>query len=93
VLNDIESLIHHFISVTRGPKIPKGEAYAAVESPRGEQGYYAVSDGLGAAYRLRIRAPDFAHVQALPLMAVGETVSDLAAIAGSVDYILPDTDR
>jgi len=93
VLNDIESLIHHFISVTRGPKIPPGEAYAAVEIPRGEQGYYLVSDGLNTAYRLRIRTPDFANVQTMPLMAVGETVGDLAAIAGSVDYILPDTDR
>lgn len=93
MLKDIESLIHHFINVTRGPKIPGGEAYAACEIPRGEQGYYVVSDGLGYAYRLRIRAPGFANVQVLPLMAKGATIADLIAIVGSVDYILPDIDR
>jgi len=93
MLKDIESLIHHFINVTRGPKIPVGEAYAACEIPRGEQGYYVVSDGLGYPYRVRIRAPGFANVQVMPLMAVGESIADLIAIIGSVDYILPDIDR
>jgi NADH-quinone oxidoreductase subunit B/C/D len=93
MLEDIESLIHHFINVTRGPKLPRGEAYASCEIPRGEQGYYVVSDGLGSAYRLRIRAPGFANVQVMPLMAEGLSISDLIAIAGSVDYILPDIDR
>ena len=93
MLKDIESLIHHFINVTRGPKIPRGEAYASCEIPRGEQGYYVVSDGVGSAHRLRIRAPGFANVQVMPLMAVGATLADLIAIVGSVDYILPDIDR
>ena len=93
MLKDIESLIHHFVNVTRGPKIPKGEAYASCEIPRGEQGYYVVSDGLGYAYRTRIRAPGFANVQVLPMMARGWSISDLIAIIGSVDFILPDIDR
>ena len=93
MLKDIESLIHHFVNVTRGPKIPKGEAYAACEIPRGEQGYYVVSDGLGYAYRMRIRAPGFANVQVMPLLAKGWSLSDLITIIGSIDYILPDIDR
>ena len=92
-LRDIESLIHHFINVTRGPKIPRGEAYTATEIARGEQGYYVVSDGLNMAYRMRIRAPGFANVQVMPLMARGRLISDLMAIIGSIDYILPDIDR
>jgi NADH-quinone oxidoreductase subunit B/C/D len=92
-LKDIESLIHHFINVTRGPKIPRGEAYAATEIARGEQGYYVVSDGLPMAYRMRVRTPGFANVQVMPLMARGRWISDLMAIIGSVDYILPDIDR
>jgi len=93
MLSDIESLIHHFVNVTRGPKIPSGEAYASCEIPRGEQGYYVVSDGLGYSYRTRIRGPGFANLQVMPLMAVGETIADLIAIIGSVDYIMPDIDR
>ena len=93
MLKDIESLIHHFINVTRGPKIPKGQAYTACEIPRGEQGYFVVSDGLGYAYRMRIRSPGFANVQAMPLMAKGWSISDLITIIGSVDYIMPDIDR
>ncbi len=92
-LEDIESMVHHFINATRGPKIPAGEAYGATEVSRGEQGYYVVSDGINAAYRMRIRGPDFAHLQALPLMAVGGNIPDFAAILGSMDYIMPDTDR
>jgi NADH-quinone oxidoreductase subunit B/C/D len=93
MLRDIESLIHHFVNVTRGPKMPRGEAYVSCEIPRGEQGYYAVSDGLGSAYRLRIRGPGFANVQAMPLMTVGGSIADLIAVIGSLDFILPDIDR
>jgi len=86
-------LSNHFINVTGGPKIPRGEAYAACEIPRGEQGYYVVSDGLGYAYRMRIRGPGFANVQVIPMMAAGESIADLIAILGSMDFILPDIDR
>jgi NADH-quinone oxidoreductase subunit B/C/D len=93
MLKDIESLIHHFVNVSRGPAMPAGEAYASCEIPRGEQGYYVVSDGGTCAYRMRIRAPGFANVQVLPKMSRGWSLSDLIAIIGSVDYILPDIDR
>lgn len=92
-LQDIESLIHHFVHTTRGPRIPAGEAYAAIESPRGDQGYYVVSDGNSTAYRMRIRTPAFANVQAIPLMARGASIADFVAIIGSADYLMPDIDR
>ena len=93
MLRDIETLIHHFINVTRGMKIPRGEAYGATEVPRGEHGYYVVSDGLGHAYRIRVRGPGFANIQTLPMMAAGESIADLISIIGSIDIILPDIDR
>ncbi len=93
MLKDIETLIHHFINVTRGMKIPRGEAYGVTEVPRGEHGYYVVSDGLGSAYRMRVRGPGFANIQTLPLMATGESIADLISIIGSMDVILPDIDR
>jgi len=92
-LKDIDSLIHHFINVTRGPKMPVGEAYSAAEVSRGEQGYYLVSDGMNMPYRLRIRGPDFANLQVLPRTAIGRSISDFQAVLGSMDYIMPDCDR
>jgi len=92
-LQNIETLIHHFVHTTRGPRIPAGEAYAAIESPRGDQGYYVVSDGNSTAYRMRIRTPAFANVQAIPLMAKGASIADFVAIIGSADYLMPDIDR
>ncbi len=92
-LHDIDSLINHFINVSRGPKMPRGEVYAATELSRGEQGYYLVSDGLPFAYRMRIRAPDFPHLQAIPRKAIGRPLADFQAIIGSMDYIMPDCDR
>ncbi|MHC1711705.1 MAG: NADH-quinone oxidoreductase subunit B/C/D [Solidesulfovibrio sp.] len=92
-LKDIESLIHHFVNVTRGPRLPVGQAYAATEAPRGEQGYHVVSDGGCHAYRMRIRTPGFANIQALPLLAEGLRIADFVAVLASYDYILPDIDR
>lgn len=92
-LRDIESLIHHFINVSRGPKMPRGEAYAAGEVARGEQGYYVVSDGMNMAYRMRIRGPDFAHLQAMPRKVIGRPIADFQTMLGSMDFIMPDCDR
>ena len=92
-LQNIESLIHHFVNSTRGPKVPKGEAYHATESPRGEQGYYLVSDGGTSAYRMRLRTPGFANMQVVPGICRGIPLADLVAVLGSWDFILPDIDR
>ncbi|MAU00193.1 MAG: NADH-quinone oxidoreductase subunit C/D [Anaerolineaceae bacterium] len=90
---DIETLITHFLSVSWGPVIPAGEAFAAVEGTKGSNGYYLVSDGGTEAYRTRIRAPSFPHIQMVPHISRGQTVPDLLAILGSVDFVLADVDR
>jgi NADH-quinone oxidoreductase subunit D len=89
----MEALIYHFKLVTEGFAPPRGEAYAAVESPRGELGYYIVSDGGAKPYRVHMRTPSFANLQALPAMIEGGLISDSIAAMGSMDFVLGDVDR
>ncbi len=92
-MHDIETLIHHFLSVSWGPVIPPGEALGAIEAAKGNNGYYLVSDGSTMSYRTRIRTPSFAHMQMLPEITRGLMVPDLLAILGSIDFVLADIDR
>jgi NADH-quinone oxidoreductase subunit C/D len=92
-LQDIETLITHFLAVSWGPVIPPGEALSCIEAPKGANGYYAVSDGNTSPYRVRIRTPSFAHMQMIPYISRGYTVSDLLSILGAMDYVLADIDR
>jgi NADH-quinone oxidoreductase subunit C/D len=92
-MQDIETLITHFLNVTWGPVIPAGEAMVPVEATKGANSYYLTSDGNTAAYRVRIRTPSFPHMQMLPYISKGYTVSDLLSILGAMDYVLADIDR
>ncbi|WP_353276782.1 NADH-quinone oxidoreductase subunit D [Wolbachia endosymbiont (group B) of Villa cingulata] len=89
----MEAMIHHFKLYSEGYHVPEGEAYVAVEAPKGEFGVYIVSDGTNRPYRCRIRAPGFAHLQALDFMAKGHMLADIAAIVGSLDIVFGEIDR
>jgi NADH-quinone oxidoreductase subunit D len=90
---DMEAMIHHFKLFTEGFHIPAGEAYAAVEHPKGEFGIYLVSDGANKPYRLKIRAAGFPHLAALDEMTRGHMISDLVAIIGTQDIVFGEIDR
>jgi NADH-quinone oxidoreductase subunit D len=89
----MEALIHHFKLYTEGYHVPEGEVYAAVEAPKGEFGVYLVSDGSNKPYRCKIRAPGFAHLQAMDFMNRGHMLADVSAILGSLDIVFGEVDR
>ncbi len=89
----MEALIHHFKLYTEGYKVPEGDVYAAVEAPKGEFGVYLVSDGSNRPYRCKIRAPGFAHLQAMDFICRGHMLADVSAILGSLDIVFGEVDR
>jgi NADH-quinone oxidoreductase subunit D len=91
--SEMESMIHHFKLVMEGPRPPIGESYVAVESPKGEKGYYMVSDGTSKPVRWRIRPPSFVNLSAIPKMVEGHLLSDVIAINASIDIVMGEIDR
>jgi NADH-quinone oxidoreductase subunit D len=89
----MEALIHHFKIVTEGFAVPAGEVYQGIESPRGQMGYYVVSDGTAKPYRVHMRNPSFATLQAIETMSKGRLLADLVAVIGSIDIVLGEIDR
>jgi NADH-quinone oxidoreductase subunit D len=90
---EMEALIYHFKIVTEGFRVPEGEVYQVIESPRGELGFYVVSDGTAQPYRVHMRTPSFGNLQAVPKMVEGALIADLIATIGSTDFVLGDVDR
>jgi NADH-quinone oxidoreductase subunit D len=93
ISSNMEALIHHFKLYTEGYRPPAGEVYLRTESPKGELGYYLVSDGGPCPYRMHVRAPSFANLQALPTMIAGMLIADVVAAIGSIDIVLGEVDR
>jgi NADH-quinone oxidoreductase subunit D len=89
----MEALIYHFKIVTEGFQVPPGDVYQPVESPRGELGYYVVSDGTARPYRVFMRTPSFGNLQVLPRMIEGRLIADTISSMGSLDFVLGDVDR
>jgi NADH-quinone oxidoreductase subunit D len=91
--SNMEELIHHFKLFTEGMHVPEGEAYAAVEHPKGEFGIYLVADGANKPYRLKIRAPGFAHLQAMDELSRGHMLADVTTLMGTLDIVFGEIDR
>jgi NADH-quinone oxidoreductase subunit D len=89
----MEALIHHFKLYSEGFHVPAGEVYAAVEAPKGEFGVYLVADGSNKPYKCKIRAPGFAHLQAMDFICKGHLLADVSAILGSLDIVFGEVDR
>ena len=93
VKTSMEALIHHFKIVAHGFFPPVGEAYQAIEAPKGELGFYFVSDGTPKPWRMKVRSPSFVNLQALPAMVEGRLVAEVVAAIGSLDIVLGEIDR
>ena len=93
VRRDMEALIHHFLLYSQGFNAPEGEVYHSIEAPKGELGFYIVSDGSNRPYRVKVRPPSFVNLQALPRMVEGRLVADVVAVIGSIDIVLGEIDR
>src|SRR3990172_3738716 len=93
VMKNMESLAHQFVLMSKWVPMPRGEVYVATEGPKGELGFYIVSDGSGRPYRIKIRAPSFINLSALPKMVTGNMISDVIACIGTIDIVLGEVDR
>ncbi len=93
VMQNMQSLAHQFVYMSKWVPMPKGEVYVATEAPKGELGFYIVSDGSGRPYRVKIRAPSYVHVSALPKMVTGHMMADVIACIGTIDIVLGECDR
>jgi NADH-quinone oxidoreductase subunit D len=93
VYTEMEALIQHFLVYSQGFSVPAGEAYVPVEGPRGEHGFYVVSDGTNRPWRIKSRAPSLLACQALEQMIVGGLIADVIAVIGSIDVVMGDVDR
>jgi NADH-quinone oxidoreductase subunit D len=93
VRQSMEALIHHFLLYSHGFAVPPGEAYVPVEGPKGEVGFYVISDGTNKPWRVKLRPPSFVNIQALPKVIEGHMIADVIAIVGSFDFVLGEADR
>jgi len=93
VYTEMEALIQHFLIHSQGFTVPAGEVYVPIEGPRGEHGFYVVSDGSNRPWRIKSRPPSFLAIQALPKMIVGGLIADVIAVIGSTDVVMGDCDR
>ncbi len=93
VRQSMEALIHHFLLYSHGFDVPAGEAYVPVEGPKGEVGFYVVSDGTNKPWRVKLRPPSFVNIQVLPKLIEGHMLADVVAIVGSIDFVMGEADR
>jgi NADH-quinone oxidoreductase subunit D len=91
--HDMESLIYHFKHFTEGYSVPEGNTYKAIEHPKGEFGVFLLSDGANKPYRLKVRAPSFAHLAAIDEMSKGHMLADVVSIIGTLDIVFGEIDR